>query len=427
MSLLDKDALYLVALSGGADSVCLLCCLYRLGYRVEAVHCNFGLRGRESDRDELFCKHLCHELEIPLHLVHFDTAIYAKMHHVSIEMAARELRYSYFKNLCNDVGAAGVCVGHHQGDSVETILLNLVRSTGIHGLTGISPKNDYIYRPLLCVSRSEIISYLRFIQQDYITDSTNLIADVQRNKMRLKVIPQMENINPSVQQNILKTAARLSDVVGILDDLMRDMAQWKQAGQYLCFPLKDIKYEYQVWYLLKDYQFSPAQAEQIFHHRNNGSGRVWCSQTHELLIDREQMFLAEKIALQRKELMIPEPGIYVYDDTRKVSVSLEDLSDKVLAFNDKSIAFIDLDKMKFPLKLRLVQSADRFQPFGMKGTKLLSDYMTDKKMSLFDKRQQLVLADANGDIVWVVNERLADFCKITHSTRAVLKVQMLQY
>lgn len=424
--MLRKDELYLVALSGGADSVCLLRCLKALGYRLEAIHCNFRLRGEESDRDELFCQELCRKLDVPLHLAHFDTRGYARLHHVSIEMAARELRYAHFKNLCKDMGAGGVCVGHHKDDSVETILINLVRSTGIHGLTGIAPENDCIYRPLLCVSRKEITDYLQTIQQNYITDSTNLVADVQRNKMRLEVIPLLESVNPAAQQNILQTALRLADVVSILDGWMEQVARWKPRGPYWYFPLKEVTHEYVLWYLLKNYHFSSKQVDNIYANRNNGSGRVWISKTHELLIDRGQLVLAQRNDEPQKTIIIPEPGVYRYDATLKVRLSVTTAPTSVQTVKDKRCAYMDFDKASFPLVLRPVQPADRFQPFGMKGTKLLSDYMTDRKMSLFEKRRQQVLTDHQGHILWVVEERLADPCKMTTATQTILKVEMLR-
>ena len=156
--LLSADALHLVALSGGADSVALLLILKRLGYTVEAVHCNFHLRGEESNRDEIFVRELCEKVEVKLHLIHFDTVAYAELHQVSIEMAARQLRYRYFEQLRQDIGAEEVCVAHHRDDAVETLLMNLVRGTGIHGLTGIRPRNGHVVRPLLCLSREQIVS-----------------------------------------------------------------------------------------------------------------------------------------------------------------------------------------------------------------------------------------------------------------------------
>ena len=177
--LLSRDGLHLVALSGGADSVALLLILLRLGYRVEAVHCNFRLRGSESDRDEQFVKDLCEKNGVALHLIHFDTTEYASLHQVSIEMAARELRYGYFRQLCQDIGAETVCVAHHRDDTVETLLMNMLRGSGIHGLTGIRPRNGQIVRPLLCVNRQDIELFLHSIGQSHVTDSTNLEVQAQ--------------------------------------------------------------------------------------------------------------------------------------------------------------------------------------------------------------------------------------------------------
>lgn len=190
--LLDKQGIHLVALSGGADSVALLLVLRDLGYDLHATHCNFHLRGNESDRDEQFCVQICEKLGVPLHRAHFDTHVYAEAHHVSIEMAARELRYQYFRQLKDDIKAKDICVAHHRDDQAETVLMNLMRGAGVQGLTGMAPLNDDIARPLLCVSRQEIEAYLEEKGQDYVTDSTNLVADVNRNKIRLQVIPQME-------------------------------------------------------------------------------------------------------------------------------------------------------------------------------------------------------------------------------------------
>ena len=181
--LLSPDGRYLVAVSGGADSVCLLLMLLQRGYEVEAVHCNFKLRGDESQRDEVFVKDLCQRLDVKLHLTHFDTREYAAMRRISIEMAARQLRYAYFEQLRRDIDAADICVAHHQDDAVETFLMNLIRGTGIHGLTGIKPRNGHIVRPLLCLSRQDILLWLDEQHQTFVTDSSNMVADIVREVM----------------------------------------------------------------------------------------------------------------------------------------------------------------------------------------------------------------------------------------------------
>ena len=222
-SLLSKEGKHIVALSGGADSVALLLLLKDLGYNVEAAHCNFHLRGDESNRDEMFCFNLCKDKQIPFHVIHFDTKLYANTHKVSIEMAARTLRYNYFKNLRQDINAESVCVAHHIEDSVETTLINLIRGTGLKGLSGISVKNGYVVRPLLCVTKQEIETYLASIGQDYVTDSTNFSDDVVRNKIRLNIIPMLKAINPSVISSIERTSSNLRDAGKLIDSILSDL------------------------------------------------------------------------------------------------------------------------------------------------------------------------------------------------------------
>ena len=195
----------LVALSGGADSVALLRVLLVLGYHCEAAHCNFHLRGEESDRDERFVNELCKGLGVALHVTHFDTVTYASRHHVSIEMAAREMRYDWFEQLRKERGGAVIAVAHHRDDSGETFLLNLIRGAGINGLKGISPHNGCIVRPLLEVSRQDILDYLRCLGHGYATDSTNLQDEYIRNKIRLNILPMLRELNHSVREIIAET------------------------------------------------------------------------------------------------------------------------------------------------------------------------------------------------------------------------------
>ena len=259
--LLKSSELYLVALSGGADSVALLLLLKNAHFNVHAAHCNFHLRGEESDRDEAFCVEFCQRLGVELHRAHFDTREYAELHKVSIEMAARELRYKWFEQLREDIGAAGICVAHHRDDSVETVLLNLVRGTGLRGLTGIQPRNGHILRPLLCVSRAEIEAFLAEKGQKYVTDSTNLKADVQRNIVRLEVLPLLRKLNPAVAENIQRTAENLSEAQQVLNVAIA------RINDSNILNLRDIERygssEYLTFEWLKKYGFNGDQVRQI--------------------------------------------------------------------------------------------------------------------------------------------------------------------
>ena len=428
-NLLNTNDLYLVALSGGADSVALLLWMQEAGYRIHAAHCNFHLRGEESDRDEAFCQALCERLDIPLHLAHFDTHEYAALHQVSIEMAARELRYRWFGQLCRDVGAAAVCVAHHRDDSVETVLMNLLRGTGLRGLTGIQPRSELedhggeggklmVLRPLLGVSRAEVEEFLTTRNQDYVTDSTNLEADVLRNRLRLQVLPLLAELNPAVKENIIRTAENLSAAQALLDSVTE---RYEDGSELILNTLGEgISREYIVFEWLKHYGFNGSQARQIL---DAETGRVFSSSTgFDVLKDRYRL-LVEPTGEPMKPVKIPEEGTYVLDEHTKISVR------RVPAYVSKSseTATIDAQKVKFPLVVRRVENGDWMIPFGMKGRKLLSDLMTDRKMNVFEKRRQLVVVDAQGVIVWVAGLRTDQRVAVSEATREVVEVTLCAF
>lgn len=428
-NLLNTNDLYLVALSGGADSVALLLWMQEAGYRIHAAHCNFHLRGEESDRDEAFCQALCERLDIPLHLAHFDTHEYAALHQVSIEMAARELRYRWFGQLCRDVEAAAVCVAHHRDDSVETVLMNLLRGTGLRGLTGIQPRSELedhggergklmVLRPLLGVSRAEVEEFLAKRNQNYVTDSTNLEADVLRNRLRLQVLPLLAELNPAVKENIIRTTENLSAAQALLDSATE---RYKDSSELILNTLGEgVSREYVVFEWLKHYGFNGSQARQIL---DAETGRVFSSPAgFDVLKDRYRL-LVEPAGEPMKPVKVPEEGTYVLDEHTKISVR------RVPAYVSKSseTATIDAQKVKFPLVVRRVENGDWMIPFGMKGRKLLSDLMTDRKMNVFEKRRQLVVVDAQGVIVWVAGLRTDQRVAVSEATREVIEVKLCAF
>jgi tRNA(Ile)-lysidine synthase len=416
--LLSADGLHLVALSGGADSVALMLVLKALGYRIEAVHCNFHLRGEESDRDEQFVKRLSNRENIPLHLIHFDTREYAALHQVSIEMAARDLRYHYFSQLLEDIGADTVCVAHHRDDAVETLLMNLLRGAGIHGLTGIRPRNRHVVRPLLCVSRKEILLALKGIGQEYVTDSSNLETEVLRNKIRLQLIPLLEQLNPSASENIFRTTFFLSEAEKVYNANFKAPGNNLSISSLLEFPSPlSLLHEW-----LSPLGFNRTQMFEILESSISGtSGKEFNSSTHTLVIDRDTIFV-EQIKPPMKPFIIPETGLYNIDETRSLRVSILNNSNDIS--REPYICTIDADKVKFPLTLRPVRQGDRFVPFGMNGTKLISDFLTDKKLPLIKKSHQLLVADVTGLIVWVVGLRTSNICRVTSSTSFILKIEI---
>ncbi len=413
--LLNHNNLYVVALSGGADSVALLLLLDEMGYNVHAAHCNFNLRGGESERDERFCVALCNRLGIQLHRAHFDTRTYAELHKVSIEMAARELRYSYFEQLRNDVGAAAICVAHHRDDSVETVLINLIRGTGVRGLCGIRPKNGHIVRPLLCVSRDEIEAFLKSHNQEYVTDSTNLIDDVVRNKIRLNVIPLLKTINPAATKNIQQTSENLEEALCILDTIT---SNYNSSNELVLSELNRYgSREYFVYEWLKNYGFNGTQVKQLL---ESETGRIFTSaQGFDVLSDRGRL-IVEPALEPLKPVRIPEDGVYVIDQKTKMAVNRCEPEISKQA----NCATVDAAKVGFPLTVRRVEQGDWMIPYGMKGRKLLSDLMTDCKMSLFEKRRQLVVTDVDGQIIWLVGIRTDSRYSVDCSSKQVLKIEV---
>ena len=463
---------YIVALSGGADSVSLLFVLkhleHELGIDVEAAHCNFHLRGAESVRDEEFCKQLCERLSVPLHLIHFDTQAYADLHRVSIEMAARDLRYGYFENLRRDIEAQDICVAHHRDDSVETVLLNLVRGTGLRGLRGIQPRNGNIIRPLLSLSREDIVQYLGALGESYVTDSTNLHNDVKRNKIRLDVMPLLRELNPSVSQSIFESSLRVGEALKVFDEAMkRSIADVTtpprgctcpkctnqpvrkctnqpllvqqsllhqqrctlQANHPLTISIDRLKQqpspEYTLHEILSPRGFTSAQIDQIYGSLDSCSaGKIIASDSHELAFDRGSLLVQPRtnVADAARSMRIPETGTYVFSDSLKIKVAAEDCGDDYVPSRAADCVCLDASDIKFPLTLRHIEQGDRFVPFGMNGMKLVSDYLTDRKKNVFEKRAQLVVTDAQQRIVWLVGERTDNRFRITPHTQQALRL-----
>ena len=430
--LLQPGSTYLLALSGGCDSVALLRIMIELNYHVAAVHCNFQLRNAESKRDEMFCEGLCRSLKVPFHRVYFDTKAYASLHHVSIEMAARELRYDYFEKLRKDISADDILVAHHQDDNIETALLNLIRGTGIQGLLGMKPKNGHIIRPLLSVSRKEIEQYLSSIHQDYVTDSSNLVADVMRNKIRLEVIPLLKTLNPSVSDNISATIKHLNEASNVLDSALengqkRVVSVNKQNRIAINIEAlqKEVSPEYILYSVLSNYSFSSAQIENIAQSLNASTGKRWYSKTHELVKDRETLLIATRTQPTTKVLRVPEEGLFVWNEHIKFKINLSEITSCFEPSREPKQVTLDGEIIAFPLMIRHIKQGDRFQPFGMNGSKLVSDLLTNLKYSIIDKQQQLIVEDAHGHILWVVGVRVDQRFAVTKNTKRILTLTIV--
>jgi len=423
--LLTKKELVIVGISGGADSAALLHMLVSMGYQCIAAHCNFKLRGEESDRDELFTDNYTQILQVPLRTIVFETKQYALNNHLSIEMAARELRYAWFEELRKEYNAQAIAVAHHRDDSIETLLINLTRGSGLCGLTGIRPRNGYVVRPLLPLSREDVFSYIDSNKLSYVTDSTNSSDIYTRNFIRLKVLPLLAQINPSIKASLARTADHLGEAEIIFKHVIHEARNKVIQDNSLSidalmeFPApKTILFE-----LLKPYGFTRLVTEDIFSSLEKDSGKLFYSDSYRLLKDRSFLLI--------DSLEKHEQQCFTLDNVEgHITVPIELIFSKLVINKDFLIernlnfAYFDYDKLKFPLTLRHWKEGDWFVPFGMTGRKKLSDYFSNNKFSLFDKEKIWLLCNGE-DIIWIVGERPDNRYRIDKSTKKVLKVNFL--
>ena len=432
----SPDKLYLIALSGGADSIALALMMKEQHLNVLALHCNFHLRGEESDRDEQFVRDFCHKHAIPLEVCHFDTLASAREHKTSIEMEARDLRYRWFAQRAQALDAEAICVAHHKDDQAETLLLNLIRGTGLKGLAAMHPDRIVnglrIIRPLLDITKKEILQYLARMGQDFVTDSSNLERDALRNRIRLDLMPMLRQLNPNITDCLARTAhnvrlelysdseeshyhrwlaplgfsrSQILDIYAHCENGKRKAASKREQSNIFELPSRSRLDE------VRTENGKPsAHPSPLTGHRS--SGLTWHSATHTLLLDRGELILLEKesSANTTSHLRIEELP------TGTVPAAKD--------FLNKAQAFIDADSIKGELTLRPMRKGDRFRPYGMKqGSKLLSDFLTDRKVSLLDKQAQLVATDsANDAIIWVVGREIDHRYRITPTTKRILRL-----
>lgn len=430
-NLIPQNSTVIVGLSGGMDSMVLLDILTLLGYNCIAAHCNFHLRNDESDRDEKFVKNWCKTIDTQYTSINFDTKQYAADRKISIEMAARELRYCWFEAIRNEYQANYIAVAHHKDDSVETLLLNLIRGTGIKGLTGISPKNGHIVRPLLCLSRNEIESYISERDIPYVTDSTNHEDIYLRNSLRLNVIPLLETLNPSVRETIFRTSRNLTEAEKIYSEsIQKSISKVFNDNKIYIDELKRTASQRSVLFeLLTPYSFTPSTIEDIYESIDSISGKIFYSDVNSdlgkkgyRLIKDRNIFLLDALTEcnnKDKTFLIEEGASEILEPIRLI-IRILNSSDEIKYH--RNILYLDEEKIKYPLELRRWRAGDWFIPFGMKGRKKLSDYFTDHKFTLKDKDEAWILTSGE-DIVWLVGERNDDRFKITDRTKKIVAIE----
>lgn len=427
--LIDNDRI-LVGVSGGADSVVLLHILLKLGFECVVAHCNFHLRGEESMRDELFVEKLAEKYKLIYKKTDFDTVRFAKSNKISIEMAAREMRYAWFKKLAPENKCQTIATAHHTDDSIETLLLNMIRGTGLKGLTGIEPRNGDIVRPVLCCTRSEIEQYAQKNKLEYITDSTNLANEYSRNKIRNLILPMMADINPSVKQSLAENISRFRGSWKIYSEKIAEIEAHitfnKENQTFVDIDKLKLQSDPKtvLFEILQKYQFNSDVISNIFEGLDKSSGKRYYSDTHRLLKDREHLIVDEIEPNNTLEFSIDE-------STKSISIPINLSLNKKARNEDFIISkksdkiHIDADKIKFPLTLRKWKKGDSFHPFGMKESKKLSDFFINEKINR-NQKENIWLLVSDNKIVWIIGLRMDERFRITEKTKNILEISLYQ-
>ncbi len=431
-SLFTRKDKILLAISGGLDSVVLLHYLAGNAYNVVAAHCNFKLRGSESDKDELFVSQFAEKLGVKLHTKTFNTLEYAEKNKLSIQIAARQLRYNWFDELIETYKYDKLAVAHHLDDNIETLFINLLRGSGLAGIKGMPFRNGKIVRPLMCVYRDEISEYSKLHKLEFREDSSNKSKKYLRNKIRLELIPALKNIVSSSNQTIANSMNYLADDNNIFSQLIEEKRNEIShfEGESIYIPhakLINLKpLNSWVYRILKPYGFSRYVCDEICEgFGEKQSGKIYFSDTHRLVNDRSQ-FIIEKINSKEKQ-----EEFEIFSEQKiinePINLKFEVLKNKIdfeFKRNNK-IAYFDFNKLKFPLKLRRWRVGDKFKPFGLKGNKLLSDIFIDQKLSIPEKEKVWLLC-SNDKILWIVGLRASDNFRVTKSSKNILKVNLIQ-
>lgn len=397
------------------------------GFPVAVAHCNFGLRGHESDGDEQFVVDYCDQHNIACYIAHFKTSEFASEEGISIEMAARDLRYDWFNQLLDKHGYDYLATAHHQDDLIETFLINLSRGSGIKGLSGIQAKSGRIIRPLLFTNRAEILDYCHRMSIVFRTDSSNIETVYKRNLIRHQILPLLEEVNTAFRKNALKTIGNLNETGLLFQQRMSEIKEmvYSEDEQGVMIqiekllnlgPLRTILFE-----LIRPFGFQAEQTDDIIDSLNKESGRKFFSEDYRLVKDREYLLISTRHQKQHKVF-------YIEEDCTKISNPVHLTIEKMERTKDfrfstlTNVVDLDMEKLIFPLILRHWQVGEYFQPLGMTGLKKLSDFYIDEKYSIPEKENAWILASGN-QLVWIVGKRLDDRYKITAKTKKIVRIR----
>ncbi len=427
-----KDKRILLAVSGGVDSAVMTHLFSLAGYHCIVAHCNFQLRGADSDEDEVAAKKLAVKAGFEFVSKNFETENYANLHTLSIQEAARNLRYSWFHTLCEENGLEAIATAHHSNDVAETMLLNLVRGAGLAGMHGIPVENGKVIRPLLFLSRKEIEEYAQSEKLTWREDASNLKNEYSRNKIRNLVIPLLTEINPQVIKNFNRHAEHVKNYELLTAEYIRDITEKLVIAKYdgmfkLIYKKNLLSYpapEYLLFLILSKYGFNETICREII--TNERTGSEFMSADYKLIVDREELVLFRETDINdNKEYTLDElhnkiklkPGTIA---TERVQISDFNNKNEPADFRKKGILYLDSATVTFPFLVKRWREGDSFLPYGMKGRKLISDFLTDEKMSGSEKKIVYLLFKDN-EVLWVVGSRASANHNISTATKEAIK------
>jgi tRNA(Ile)-lysidine synthase len=413
----------LLATSGGLDSMVMVDLFHKLSFEIAIAHCNFQLRGLESFEDQNFVQNYVEANKIQLFVTQFDTEAFAKDYKLSTQVAARELRYNWFYELLETENFDYVLTAHHADDNLETFLINLVRGTGLEGLTGIPAQNENVIRPLLLFSRQEIEQYAKENNIDWCEDSSNASDKYLRNKIRHNLVPILKELNTDFLSSFHKTQGYLQESKTMVEDasIMVYQQVAKEIGEDIHFDLNKLQqlpnYKSYLYQWLREYGFSAW--EDIYDLVESQSGKQVFSKEFRIVKNRDFLILSPINIEDKKE------EYYISKDQKEISIPLHLSFSKVanISIGSNTTIFVDEDKLHFPLVLRRWKEGDTFQPFGMEGkSKKVSKIFKDEKLSLIDK-ENIWLLCSDDTIVWTIGIRQDERFKIEKTTKNRVKIQ----
>jgi len=425
-----KRKSYLVAISGGVDSVVLCQLFHKLGIKYQLAHCNFQLRGDESDGDEVFITHLANSINTQLHTIKFETDQYASYEKLSTQEAARKLRYNWFETLRTENNLDYIVVGTHKSDEVETLLINQIRGAGLRGLHGILPVKGQVVRPLLSSTREQILEYAQTIGLGWREDSSNSSEKYMRNKIRHQIIPVLKEIRENVETQFSTNAEAIRDYQQVLEnEILRLkptlMSQEKHYWKINKSVLSELKPAYLYLYeLILEFGFSYDTCRDVIASLRNQPGALFYGKHATLTNDREYL-IVDPTTEKTDTVTLIEESTKEINTPIKLSFELLNIADFTLSKNQNT-ATLDFDKLDFPLTLRKWKDGDRFQPFGMKGVKKVSDFLIDNKVPRNEKSSVYVL-ESKEEIVWVVGYRISDRFKVDTNAKRVYLLELIDF